>query len=85
MLIVTADDIDFNRAASENVQLQDTNLPAPFAIGLKNSSLMAMLQVAAKTENVVISLVDASHAILIRPEDCKDSTTALCMPMLLNQ
>jgi len=46
---------------------------------------MAMLQVAAKTENVVISLADATRAILIRPEDCKDSTTALCMPMLLNQ
>lgn len=84
VLTVTAEDIDFNRAASENVQLQDTNLPAQFAIGLKNSSLMAMLQVAAKTENVVISLADATRAILIRPEDCKDSTTALCMPMLLN-
>ena len=84
-LTVTAEDIDFNRAASENVTLQDTNLPENFAIGLKNSSLMSMLQVAAKTENVIISLADASRAILIRPEDCKDSTTALCMPMMINQ
>ena len=85
VLTVTAEDIYYNRAASENVQLQDTNLPAQFAIGMKNSSLMAMLQVAAKTENVVISLADATRAILIRPEDVKDATTALVMPMLLNQ
>jgi len=85
VLTVTAEDIDFNRAASENVTLQDTNLPAQFAIGLKNSSLMAMLQVAAKTENVVLSLADASRAILIKPEDHNDATTALVMPMLLNE
>ena len=83
-LTVIAEDYDFNRSASENVTLQDTNLPSGFAIGLDNERLKAMLQVAAKTENVVISLADATRAILIRPEDCKDSTTALCMPMLLN-
>lgn len=83
VLNVTAEDYDYSRAASENVQLQETNLHS-LSIGLKNASLMSMLQVAAKTENVIISLTDAAHAILIRPEDCKDSTTALCMPMLLN-
>ena len=84
-LTVTAEDYDFSRAASENVAIQDTNLPDGFAIGLKNSSFMAMLQVAAKTENVVLSLADASRAILIKPEDHNDATTALVMPMLLNE
>jgi DNA polymerase-3 subunit beta len=83
-LTVTAEDYDFSRAASENVAIQDTNLPDGFAIGLKNSSFMAMLQVAAKTENVVLSLADASRAILIKPEDHNDATTALVMPMLLS-
>ena len=65
--------------------MQDTNLPAQFAIGLNNARLQDMLQAAAKTENVIISLADATRAILIRPEDVKDATTALVMPMLLNQ
>ena len=85
VLTVTAEDIDFNRSASENVPLQESTITGTLAIGMKSTSLMSMLQAAAKTENVVIELRDPSTAVLLKPEDVKDATTALCMPMLLNQ
>ncbi len=85
VLTVTAEDIDFNRSASENVPLQESTITGTLAIGMKSTSLMSMLQAAAKTENVVIELRDPSTAVLLKPEDVKDATTALVMPMLLNQ
>jgi DNA polymerase-3 subunit beta len=85
MLTVSAEDYDFNRSASENVPLQESTITGTLAIGMKSTSLMSMLQAAAKTENVVIELRDPSTAVLLKPEDVKDATTALVMPMLLNQ
>ena len=85
MLTVSAEDADFSRAASETVALQESTVTETLAIGVKSTSLMSMLQAAAKTENVVIELRDPSTAILLKPEDMTASTTALCMPMLLNQ
>ena len=85
MLTVSAEDYDFNRSASENVPLQESTITGTLAIGMKSTSLMSMLQAAAKTENVVIELRDPSTAVLLKPEDVKDATTALVMPMLLNE
>lgn len=85
MLTVSAEDIDFSRSASENVPLQESTITGTLAIGMKSTSLMSMLQAAAKTENVVIELRDPSTAVLLKPEDVKDATTALVMPMLLDQ
>lgn len=83
VLTVSAEDADFNRSASENVTLQESTISGTFAIGIKSTSLMSMLQAAAKTENVVVELRDPKTAILLKPEDVKDATTALVMPMLL--
>ena len=83
-LTLLADDVDFSRAASEDVLLQSNTLPKPLTVGLKSSWFTAMLQVAAKTDNVILQVAEPSRPVLIHPEDRNDATTALVMPMLLN-
>lgn len=83
-LTLLADDVDFSRAASEDVLLQSNTLPKPLTVGLKSSWFVAMLQVAAKTDNVILQVADPARPVLVHPEDRNDATTALVMPMILS-
>lgn len=84
-MLLAADDIDFGRAATERVAIinTDTTLPDGFKIGCKISHLQELIQCIA-TDNVRLSLIDASRAILLFDDDDKSALTLLIMPMLVN-
>lgn len=84
VLTVTAQDFDFQRAAEEQLTLQDTNISGEFSIGVKAATLLTVLGVV-KTENIHLLLADPSRAMVIKEEDVQSGFTGLTMPMLLNE
>ena len=81
---IEASDVDFSKSAVETVRLQQTNIDSPFTIGVKLSSIIALLGII-ETENVRITLSDSSHAMLMMNEDVNSKLTTLLMPMRINQ
>lgn len=81
-LLLEAVDRDFARSANELVPLgEDSNIPDGFTIGMKSSSLMNMLSPIAST-NVVIKLIDASHALVLT-EEGNSALISMVMPMVV--
>lgn len=81
-LLLEAVDIDFARSANELVPLgEDSNIPDGFTIGMKSSSLMNMLSPIAST-NVVLKLIDASHALVLT-EEGNSALICMVMPMVV--
>lgn len=85
-LMLSAQDIDFSRAAEEQVTLLnagDTTLPDGFEIGFKLTTMLSLLDLA-ETDNVILHVADPSRAMLLTEEDKNSSLTLLLMPMLIN-
>lgn len=81
-LLLEAVDIDFARSANELVPLgEDSNIPDGFTIGMKSSSLMNLLSPIAST-NVVLKLIDASHALVLT-EEGNSALICMVMPMVV--
>lgn len=82
-LILSAEDIDFSTSSKEYLDVVDTNLPADFAIGFKDSTMIQHLSVIS-TENVRICLDSPERAFVMKEDDNASPLTLLLMPMLLN-
>lgn len=77
---VSAQDIDFNRKAVENVMVEaNGNITICF-----NANKFITCLNAISTDNVVLNMSDASRACVINEDDEDSNKILLLMPMLLN-
>lgn len=84
-IVLSADDIDYGRAANEKVAPSgdDTDLPGGFRIGLKAACLLAILG-CVKTDTAIIELSSNNRAMTIREEDANSNLVLLQMPMKMD-
>ncbi len=84
-IVLSADDIDYGRAANETVAPSgdDTDLPGGFRIGLKAACLLGLLG-CVKTGTAIMEFSDNSRAITIREEDANSNLVLLQMPMKID-
>ena len=82
VIVLSAEDIDFSKSASERVtcDYQGDNI----TIGFKGSTLLQLLQ-NITGENVVLELKDSTRAGVLREQESNDEYvyTSLIMPMLV--
>lgn len=80
---ISAQDIDFNRSASEAFKCDYSS--EPITIGFKATSLVEMLD-SISTKEAEIYLADSSRAGIIKPTENEEGSqiTLLLMPMVLN-
>lgn len=76
---VSAQDIDFNRKAVENIMVEANG---NITIGFNANKFITCLNAIA-TDNVVMNMSDASRACVINEDDENSNKIALLMPMLL--
>lgn len=83
--IVCAANMDNGRSGQERVAItdQDAFLPEGFAIGLKISTAVGILD-RIQTESVVLFLSEPRRPVLYRPDDAHSSRLILQMPMQVN-
>lgn len=82
-LHIHGDDYDFSMGASDKIEL-DAAPGQQISIGLKGSSLLKALSYI-DDESVVFNMRDATTAVLLEPDEQKDTeVTILLMPMLIN-
>lgn len=79
-LILTAQDIDYNKSAKEDLFLDEVY--DDFEIGFRSSLLLEILK-NIETGNCIVKLNEPSKAALIMPEGTTDSTY-LIMPIMIN-
>lgn len=77
---VSAQDIDFNRKAVENIMV---NANGEITIGFNANRLITSLN-SINSENVIMKFTDKSRHCLINEDDEKSNKTVLIMPMILN-
>ena len=77
---VSAQDIDFNRKAVENIMV---NANGEITIGFNANRLITSLN-SINSENVIMKFTDKSRPCLINEDDEKSNKTVLIMPMILN-
>ena len=86
-LNLSAEDYDFSKTASENLELAEVDnpltIPDGFAIGFKASSLLMLLG-NISTDNVTLQLSEPSRAILVLEDAPNSALVELLMPMQLN-
>lgn len=82
-LIVSAQDIDFAKSASENIMCDYEG--APMSIGFKGTFLIDILN-SINSEEVILKLADPSRAGVIVPSEQEENEDLLMllMPMMLN-
>lgn len=76
---ISAQDIDFNRKAVENIMVEANG---NITIGFNANKFITCLNAIA-TDNVVLNMSDASRACVINEDDENSNKIALLMPMLL--
>lgn len=76
---VSAQDIDFNRKAVENIMVEANG---NITIGFNANKFITCLNAVA-TDNVVLNMSDASRACVINEDDENSNKIELLMPMLL--
>lgn len=84
--VISAEDYDFSREGSERVPIQQTDafLPDGFAIGMKISNTLELLDLLDE-DNICLYFSDPSRAFLLKNESPKlQNVTLLQMPMLVN-
>ena len=84
MLTISADDIDYNRAASESIACDYTS-QEDFTIGFKGSVLLQLMQ-NINTDGIKLLLKDPKRPCVICESEANSmyDYTSLCMPMLIN-
>lgn len=76
---VSAQDIDFNRKAVENIMVEANG---NITIGFNANKFITCLNSIA-TDNVVLNMSDASRACVVNEDDENSNKISLLMPMLL--
>ena len=85
-IVLSADDIDFGRAANEKVAPAEdnTDLPDGFRIGLKASCLLGLLG-CVKTDTAIMEFSSNDRCMTIREEDANSNLVLLQMPMAMDK
>lgn len=84
--VISADNMEFSREGSERVPVQQTDafLPDGFAIGMKISNTLELLDLLDE-DNICLYFSDPSRAFLLKNESPKlQNVTLLQMPMVVN-
>ena len=82
-LDITAQDLDFNMAANDQVLINDSTCPEGHSIGFKASSLLDVLA-PIPDDNICLHLSDPSRAAVITANESSPRTLTLLMPMIIN-
>lgn len=85
---ISAEDLDFSTTGEEYVEVIDSRMDGPMAVGLKLSKLLGIMRTLS-AEQVRMEYLDATRAVVVRPLDddkCDAAVPdlAILMPMLLN-
>ena len=82
-LDVSAQDLDFNMSANDQVLITDGTCPEGHRIGFKASSLLDVLA-PIPSDTVTLHLSDPSHAGVVTANESSPRALTLLMPMILN-
>ena len=82
-LDVSAQDLDFNMSANDQVLITDGTCPEGHSIGFKASSLLDVLA-PIPGDTVTLHLSDPSHAGVVTANESSPRALTLLMPMILN-
>ena len=82
-LDVSAQDLDFNMSANDQVIITDSNCPEDHCIAFKASSLLDVLA-PIPSDTVTLHLSDPSHAGVVTANESSPRALTLLMPMILN-
>ena len=82
-LDVSAQDLDFNMSANDQVLVTDGTCPEGHSIGFKASSLLDVLA-PIPSDTVTLHLSDPSHAGVVTANESSPRALTLLMPMILN-
>ena len=82
-LDVSAQDLDFNMSANDQVLITEGTCPEGHSIGFKASSLLDVLA-PIPGDTVTLHLSDPSHAGVVTANESSPRALTLLMPMILN-
>ena len=82
-LDISAQDLDFNMSANDQVLITDGTCPEGHSIGFKASSLLDVLA-PIPSDTVTLHLSDPSHAGVVTANESSPRALTLLMPMILN-
>ena len=82
-LDVSAQDLDFNMSANDQVLITEGTCPEGHSIGFKASSLLDVLA-PIPSDTVTLHLSDPSHAGVVTANEASPRALTLLMPMILN-
>ena len=82
-LDISAQDLDFNMSANDQVLVTDGTCPEGHSIGFKASSLLDVLA-PIPSDTVTLHLSDPSHAGVVTANESSPRALTLLMPMILN-
>lgn len=83
-LDISAQDLDFNMSANDQVLITDGTCPEGHSIGFKASSLLDVLA-PIPSDTVTLHLGDPSRAGVVTANESSPRALTLLMPMILNE
>ena len=81
---ISAQDLDFNMSANDQVLITDGTCPEGYRIGFKASSMLNALA-PIQSDTVCLHLGDPSHAGVITANESSPRVLTLLMPMILDE
>lgn len=82
-LDISAQDLDFNMSANDQVLITEGTCPEGHSIGFKASSLLDVLT-PIPSDTITLHLGDPSRAVVVTANESSPRALTLLMPMLLN-
>ena len=82
-LDISAQDLDFNMSANDQVLITEGTCPEGHSIGFKASSLLDVLT-PIPSDTITLHLGDPSRAVVVTANEYSPRALTLLMPMLLN-
>ena len=82
-LDISAQDLDFNMSANDQVLITEGTCPEGHSIGFKASSLLDVLT-PIPSDTVTLHLSDPSRAVVVTANESSPRALTLLMPMILN-
>ena len=82
-LDISAQDLDFNMSANDQVLITEGTCPEGHSIGFKASSLLDVLT-PIPSDTVTLHLGDPSRAVVVTANESSPRSLTLLMPMILN-
>lgn len=82
-LDISAQDLDFNMSANDQVLITEGTCPEGHSIGFKASSLLDVLT-PIPSDTITLHLSDPSRAVVVTANESSPRALTLLMPMILN-